>query len=125
MKTSESIGPALDWAVCWAIHGVAPVKSDHPGLFGWRDSNMGYLVKNYSTSWEHGGPIIEQEGITLRAPFDGAIHTGTKDNPTWTAVIPRHPKNVVCYGPTALIAAMRCYVASKLGDKVEIPEELE
>jgi hypothetical protein len=28
------------------------------------------------------------------------------------------------YGPTPLIAAMRCYVASKLGDEVEIPAEL-
>jgi hypothetical protein len=27
-------------------------------------------------------------------------------------------------GRTPLIAAMRCYVASKLGDEVEIPEEL-
>jgi hypothetical protein len=27
-------------------------------------------------------------------------------------------------GPTPLIAAMRCYVASKLGDEVELPEEL-
>jgi len=29
-----------------------------------------------------------------------------------------------CYGPTPLIAAMRCYVASKLGEEVEAPEEL-
>lgn len=28
-------------------------------------------------------------------------------------------------GPTPLIAAMRCYVASRLGDEVEIPEELK
>jgi hypothetical protein len=33
------------------------------------------------------------------------------------------------YGPTPLIAAMRCYVASKFGDdlvlfKVEVPDEL-
>ena len=28
-------------------------------------------------------------------------------------------------GSTPLIAAMRCYVASKLGDEVEVPEELE
>lgn len=27
-------------------------------------------------------------------------------------------------GPAPLIAAMRCYVASKLGEEVEIPEEL-
>lgn len=28
-------------------------------------------------------------------------------------------------GPTRLIAAMRCYVASKLGDEVEVPEGLQ
>ena len=27
-------------------------------------------------------------------------------------------------GPTPLVAAMRCYVASRLGDEVEISEEL-
>jgi len=27
-------------------------------------------------------------------------------------------------GDTPLIAAMRCYVASKLGDEVDVPEEL-
>jgi hypothetical protein len=27
-------------------------------------------------------------------------------------------------GPTLLIAAMRCFVASKLGDTIDIPEEL-
>jgi hypothetical protein len=26
--------------------------------------------------------------------------------------------------PTPLIAAMRCYVASKLGDEVDVPDEL-
>lgn len=28
------------------------------------------------------------------------------------------------YGQTLLSAAMRCYVASKLGDEVDVPEEL-
>ena len=27
-------------------------------------------------------------------------------------------------GPTPLIAAMRCYVISKLGEEVEVPDEL-
>lgn len=27
-------------------------------------------------------------------------------------------------GPTPLVAAMRCLVASRLGDEVEIPDEL-
>lgn len=34
------------------------------------------------------------------------------------------PERTVWSGPTPLIAAMRCYVASKLGDTVDIPEEL-
>jgi hypothetical protein len=29
------------------------------------------------------------------------------------------------YGPTPLIAAMRCYVASKMGDEIELPEEVK
>jgi len=28
------------------------------------------------------------------------------------------------YGPTPLIAAMCCYVTSKLGEEVEVPDEL-
>ena len=28
------------------------------------------------------------------------------------------------YGPTPLIAAMRCYCSFKLGDEVDVPEEL-
>jgi hypothetical protein len=31
----------------------------------------------------------------------------------------------VVYGPTPLIAAMRCFVSSRLGDEVEIPKELK
>jgi hypothetical protein len=28
-------------------------------------------------------------------------------------------------GPTPLIAAMRCYVQSRLGDEVDVPKELQ
>ena len=63
----------------------------------------------YSTDWAKGGPIIERERI--------ALAFGKHDTGVWWA-----GKFV---GPTPLIAAMRCYVASKLGDEVEIPEELK
>jgi len=63
-----------------------------------------------STDWSQGGPIIEREKMTLE---------WTGEN--WMAYI-RHDDEY--FGPTPLIAAMRCYVASKLGDEVEIPEEL-
>lgn len=72
----------------------------------------------YSTNWSQGGPIIEREVICLTHPkYD-----------CWTAIgqdsadleIPLWQED----GPTPLIAAMRCLVASKLGDEVYVPEEL-
>lgn len=43
--------------------------------------------------------------------------------PQWTAV--HNLRLGHCYyGPTPLIAICHCYVASKLGDEVDVPEEL-
>ena len=101
-----------------------------------------------STNWSQGGPIIEREGITIirlddqHIPDAKGFWTGEKV-PEWGAVIgDRHSPeeqygsqgdywgrsyhvdgNAVC-GQTPLIAAMRCYVASKLGAEIEIPREL-
>jgi hypothetical protein len=63
-------------------------------------------------SWAQGGPIIEREGITVRRYTDAL----------WDASIGR--LDYVADGPTPLVAAMRCYVISKLGDEVEVPDEL-
>ena len=62
-------------------------------------------------NWAQGGPIIERERIELR-PFDGEKWIAT-DN-----------LNEEFFGPTPLIAAMRCYVASRLGAEVNVPDEL-
>ena len=89
-------GAALDWAVAKAIGEYKPVA-----------------VPPYSTDWAQGGPIIEREVICIGSGMDA---------PTWYA-----NKGLGKYhqfGTTPLIAAMRCYVASKLGDEVEVPDEL-
>ena len=65
----------------------------------------------YSTNWSQGGPIIEREKIAI--DFHGDA---------WCASDNRKP--LANYGPTPLIAAMRCYVASKLGETIDIPEGL-
>ena len=69
-----------------------------------------------------GVPIIEREGISL-------LYLYVTDDPfRWAATQKPSIKNLKpnsIYGPTLIIAAMRCYVASKLGDEVEIPEELQ
>ena len=70
-----------------------------------------WTTDNYSTQWVLGGPIIEREKLTIE-------WTGED----WMAFI-RHDEEF--FGPTPLIAAMRCYVSSKLGDEIEVPEELK
>ena len=103
MKVSELTGAALDWAVAKCEgEEVRLIKGQLETL--WTDN--GYKP---STDWAQGGPIIEREKITI-------FQTG-KD---WMGYI-RH--DTESFAPTPLIAAMRCYVASKLGDEVEIPED--
>ena len=109
IKTSELTGAALDWAVAKAQN--TPVSdSDLVKLV----LTMGYYKT--STDWAQGGPIIEREQILIQPEIgkEGCANA-------WNAISMQGTED---YGPTPLIAAMRCYVASKLGDEVEIPEEL-
>ena len=65
--------------------------------------------------WPLCGPIIEREGINTYQMQDG----------TWQANLDYGMTDELIYwGPTPLIAAMRCFVVSKLGDEVDVPEEL-
>ena len=124
MKTSELTGAALDWAVAKAA-GKADIKifaPHRPTDRGWIEVRFNPEPKaatarfDPSQNWEQGGPIIEREEI-------GFAKYGP--NGTWKAVIGETPRGAPHYGPTPLIAAMRCLVASKLGDEVEIPEKLK
>ena len=102
IKTSELTGAALDWAVARCEGGVG----ENQLLGAW------YAP---STDWAQGGPIIERENICLWSEgydWEAKIQIGSGQ---WLAEWDEYP----------LIAAMRCYVSSKLGDEVEIPEELK
>ena len=106
IKTAELTGAALDWAV------------------GQATGFEGDWLPDYSTDWAAGGPIIEGENIStwfcdevLDAETDVMVRGAA-----WYAETFEGEHGVT--GQTALIAAMRCYVASKLGDEVQIPEGL-
>ena len=113
MKTSELTGDALDWAVakCQPDDTVT-IFFDEDGEKLCHDE-WDVPEFNPSTDWSQGGPIIESEMITVKP----AANAGWEAS-AW----PVNP-NGVMWGETPLEAAMRCYVQSKLGDEVEIPEE--
>ena len=121
MKTSELIGPALDWAVA-KCEGIS--TSEFLALAA---CEMQWQY-HYSTDWSQGGPIIEREKMWICENDD---HESDQD--VMWCLTTRDPvtkdkqgmhEQTDGLGPTILIAAMRCYVASKLGDEIKIPEEL-
>ena len=116
---AEASGKILDWLVglCAGyelrLYGVTPsILAMVPGqgvIAPWRPTYY----------WNQGGPIIDREKIEMIPPAD-------KDDREWMAVWYKcdDAEAGIQVGPTPLIAAMRCYVASKLGDIVEVPENL-
>jgi hypothetical protein len=107
MKTSELTGAALDWAVAHCVEW----SKKFPIFVDGAPASKG----NYSTDWAQGGAIIEREGISLS-------RRGEHSWSVWGAVLNDFEFDEE--GETPLIAAMRCYVASKLGDEIKLPEEL-
>ena len=110
IKTRELTGAALDWAVAmiesrdWKEQGYL---EDFPYDLSFDDGE----VYSPSTDWAQGGPVIEREKI------DVWVHAGKQ----WSAS--KDKARTEFRSETPLIAAMRCYVASKLGDEVEIPQK--
>ena len=124
MKTSNLSGNALCYAVCM-IEMPHLVWGETIGIH--HASNQIVVPELpepqcYSpfSDWDMCGSIIEREKIEITRGnplyFPQGNESGDYYEPLWIAGKQQ--------GQTALIAAMRCYVANKLGDEVDIPEEL-
>lgn len=109
MRTSDLQGAALDWAVA-KCEGVAVEYLNDGITCCLLQKPSGRYAP--STNWAQGGPIIEEEKI--------AVWFSKGD---WNSHL--RDTSAKMHGPTPLIAAMRCYVTSKLGDEIEIPEGLK
>jgi hypothetical protein len=122
IKTENLTDAALDWAVAQcrglALTIVEGLLYDKV-LFSDFDCDD-VPVYNPSTNWTHGGPIIEREKIDLTHYDDG----GHPDGGELGATLMRGRSIYEAFGPTPLIAAMRVYVMSRLGDEVDVPDEL-
>ena len=125
MKTLELTGAALNWAVA-KCEGITDWDSVD---LVFRDDEFCWFEP--SANWAQGGPIIERESI-----FVLREQSGFKGRRLWAATSGQNKaiglnedsiklyRNKFYFGATPLIAAMRCYVASKLGDQVDVPDEL-
>lgn len=115
VQVSTASGPVLDWMVAKCEGWDAPICKNPtwavPVYIATNDTRLYTYAP--STNWAQGGPIIARERISV---VDSRAEPGE-----WAATVPTYSLE---YGPTPLIAAMRCYVASKLGNEVEVPDEL-
>lgn len=145
IKVAEASGVVLDYMVAMANgnhivwDGIAYWVSDleTSKLIGpdWKAGGRpcGWSPSTYGND---GVPIIEREGIGMlfvagsacrkpawfATPDDQQVSHGYEGENFDPAFMVYEADG--CYGPTPLIAAMRCYVASKVGEEVEVPDEL-
>lgn len=124
VKVNKLSGAVLDWAVAKCEGATDEWHTDNP--FFWCGvpcvRENGHDV-NYtpSTNCTQSWPIIEREMREHGFDLWSGAHVPTGQ---FAATYCRGAPDSYVYGPTPLIAAMRCYVASKLGDVVEVPDEL-
>lgn len=122
MKTADLTGPPLAWAVAKALNHPAgrlpPLVARHDDELWYHIWPGGHEVYR-PLEWYEGGPIIERE-------FHAFDHLQSPDR--ICAIIKRKDMRNggwdYGYGPTLLIAAMRCLVMAYLGPDVTIPKEL-
>lgn len=129
IRVSYARGPVLDWLAAKCL-GEREDETLDPLTWLYTAKPTGCW--DFCTNRELGGPIIEREHIDIRSTFTAGGYRTSQSVDAVQATI-NLPNNaatsdvgkMVCeYGPTPLIAAMRCYVVSKLGNVVEVPDEL-
>lgn len=133
METANLDGVALDWAIAQCV-GL-PIKHDpmgfetgsESGFWLWEENGgrlgrYGLIGREYSpsTRWEQGGEIVDKLRECSQHQF-----WIESDGPN-THVLSWPDEHVFYrgYGPTMLVALMRCYVAGQMGEVIEVPDVL-
>jgi hypothetical protein len=123
MKTSTLTGAALDWAVA-KCEDKDYTSAD--ATYATDGSDKVWAVPcsptlyQPSTNWAQGGPILTREHISRTMDHSGLWIAYWTDGYTEGD----EGKYWMQCDREELVAGLRCYVASQLGDEVEIPEEL-
>ncbi|KPD17250.1 hypothetical protein ADM96_20275 [Burkholderia sp. ST111] len=119
MKVSELSGALLDY---WVAKAEGSCGTEYVVEDGqWSAKDCGVRVY-FSRTWVQGGRVIERERIEITPWNDG------EGGVMWAATafeqraLPLLSSQRSKWGTTPLVAAMRCYVASKFGE--EVPDEV-
>lgn len=128
-KTAELTGEALDFAVakCEAYQYRYPWRQELD-YRAWKSMKSAWgMHPDYSSDYAAGGQIMDREKLSTEYdahweldpadPEDNGERWLARTNTYYAAAFSH-------YGPTRLVAAMRCYVASKLGEEIDLPEGL-
>lgn len=124
IKSANLKDTQLDWAVAKCEGYNCVVLNDGYSVGINRDRVIDYF--NPSINWGWSGPIIEREHIDVSSSYSAHFPNQPWQYRAEKRHFGKHHKagRNMEVGDTLLEAAMRCYVASKLGDEVEIPMEL-
>ncbi len=122
-KVAALTGPMLDAAVALA-EGKHPYNYTNKWCLIVDEQEDETVVYEPSLDWELGGPIIEREQIALKTPRNepGRIEPSWYAHvcPVWTDDGGISSSKGRGHGDTPLLAAMRAFVASRLGPEVEL-----
>lgn len=133
VSVSDLQGAALDWAVAKA-EGL-PVRRDPMGFrsgsesgywlweeIGHKLNRYGLIGREYSPSakWEQGGPIVDE--LRERSRYQFLVESDGEN--TRVLSWPREDVFSSGYGASMLVAIMRCFVASVMGDVIDVPASL-
>lgn len=131
VRYSDLTGIALDWCVAIA-KGISPrdmmlpTKKDSQKwkrIYRLSRDGDGKLTGShqtgpelmFSSQWGSGGPLIDKAKISLD-------HRESECQARWWD--PKTQNFLTTHGPTALVAAMRCYVLINSGEFVDVPDVL-
>lgn len=131
IKTDELIGTQLDWAVA-TCEGYSRLR-ENPHEFNsklimndLRGEAVWFYQLKFSSDWGLAGPIIEREKIEIVRGNDLIFPKGNEKGELYEKLwLASYHSGRKFHGTTPLVAAMRAYVASRIGDEIDIPEELK
>lgn len=130
INTSELEGAALDWAVAQSVGNKNVYILDGGVVYDeFIEQHGDYFPADYSpsTDWSQLGPLLEQTHCYPNRYMDecsDVVESRRFFVVTEIVDTVSVSTNILAEGPTPLIAACRAIVASKLGDTVDVPEEL-